>query len=63
MLICHQAYERQVDHLGRQLSRDASESDEVCRERSVLLEELSAAQGVRHSLERAREELQVRQGL
>ncbi len=41
-----QAYERQVDHLGRQLSRDAADTGELARERETLLEELRAAQQV-----------------
>ena len=41
-----QAFERQVDHLSRQLSRAESDMDDLHKERDTLLEELRAGQQV-----------------
>lgn len=43
-----QAFERQVDNLSRQLAKAEAESEELVREREVMLEELRAAQQVRY---------------
>eukprot|EP00798_Chlamydomonas_sp_ICE-L_P020112 gene20112-26838_t len=53
-----QAFERQVDSLSRQLAKAENDSEEMVREREVLLEEIRSAQQVRLGLERHREDLQ-----
>ncbi|DBA89546.1 hypothetical protein WJX79_004564 [Trebouxia sp. C0005] len=53
-----QAGERQADVLSRQVSKSSTESQDLAREREVLLDKLRAAEQVRFQLEQTREGLQ-----
>ena len=47
MLLClYQAGERQADVLSRQISKSSTESQDLAREREVLLDKLRAAEQV-----------------
>ncbi|KAL3151587.1 Centrosomal protein 135kDa, isoform B [Trebouxia sp. C0009 RCD-2024] len=52
------AGERQADVLSRQVSKSSTESQDLAREREVLLDKLRAAEQVRFQLEQTREGLQ-----
>ena len=45
--VCLQAGERQADVLSRQVSKSSTESQDLAREREVLLDKLRAAEQVR----------------